>query len=144
VCIFAYGQTGSGKTYTMMGDPANQGIIPRAIQQVFASSKRMEGQGWQFTMTASMLEIYNDEYRDLLPRKRSADVKKHQVGARPPPAATASLSAARHMLPCLGKGCANLPRTWDTHIFSHNSTTRKCLAVAAASGTWDETIISQQ
>lgn len=34
VCIFAYGQTGSGKTYTMFGNEANRGIIPRAMAQV--------------------------------------------------------------------------------------------------------------
>jgi len=28
-CVFAYGQTGSGKTYSMFGDAANQGVIPR-------------------------------------------------------------------------------------------------------------------
>ena len=36
--IAAYGQTGSGKTYTMSGpdaaEPALQGLMPRAIQQV--------------------------------------------------------------------------------------------------------------
>ena len=39
--IFAYGQTGTGKTYTMEGFNADQnveerGIIPRAIEQIFA------------------------------------------------------------------------------------------------------------
>lgn len=50
MCIFAYGQTGSGKTYTMLGNEENRGIIPRAIQQVFASSRQLATQGWAFNM----------------------------------------------------------------------------------------------
>jgi hypothetical protein len=36
VCLFSYGQTGAGKTFTMSGGPTpeQQGIMPRAIQQV--------------------------------------------------------------------------------------------------------------
>lgn len=30
----AYGQTGSGKTHTMLGTPSDQGMIPRAMEQV--------------------------------------------------------------------------------------------------------------
>ncbi len=50
MCIFAYGQTGSGKTYTMLGDEENRGIIPRAINQIFASSRQLATQGWVFNM----------------------------------------------------------------------------------------------
>lgn len=36
VCLFSYGQTGAGKTHTMSGGaaPEQQGIMPRAVQQV--------------------------------------------------------------------------------------------------------------
>ena len=50
VCIFAYGQTGSGKTYTMEGntaDPKKQGMIPRALEQVFRTSQDLKEKGWQ-------------------------------------------------------------------------------------------------
>lgn len=66
VCIFAYGQTGSGKTHTMMGDAFSPGMIPRAMEQILCSSKQLEEQGWAFQLRASMLEIYNEEYKDLL------------------------------------------------------------------------------
>mmetsp|Transcript_11212 Transcript_11212/g.26121 ORF Transcript_11212/g.26121 Transcript_11212/m.26121 type:complete len:101 (-) Transcript_11212:688-990(-) len=33
--IFAYGQTGSGKTHTIMGEPLDLGVVPRAVQDVF-------------------------------------------------------------------------------------------------------------
>ncbi|ONM13363.1 divergent spindle1 [Zea mays] len=73
VCIFAYGQTGSGKTYTMMGKPGNdqKGIIPRSLEQIFKTSRFLESQGWNYSMQASMLEIYNETIRDLLAPGRS-------------------------------------------------------------------------
>jgi kinesin family protein C1 len=79
VCIFAYGQTGSGKTYTMLGIEDNRGIIPRAIDQIFTSSRQLAAQGWTFNMQASMLEIYNEEYKDLLAKKGAPATKKHNV-----------------------------------------------------------------
>ncbi len=55
VCIFAYGQTGSGKTHTMLGTPEERGMIPRAMDQIFASSAAMEAQGWSFDMRVGIL-----------------------------------------------------------------------------------------
>jgi len=48
--------------------------------QVFESSRFLGKQGWRFAMQASMLEIYNEEYKDLLARKKQADAKAHKVG----------------------------------------------------------------
>ncbi|KAJ3204024.1 kinesin-like nuclear fusion protein [Dinochytrium kinnereticum] len=49
VCIFAYGQTGSGKTYTMEGgsldDAESRGMIPLAVEQIFASSSILMTKG---------------------------------------------------------------------------------------------------
>jgi hypothetical protein len=33
--VFAYGVTSSGKTHTMMGTPADPGVVPRAIAALF-------------------------------------------------------------------------------------------------------------
>jgi len=66
VCIFAYGQTGSGKTHTMMGSEGDPGMIPRAMAQVFEHGEQLREQGWEYKMRVSMVEIYNEEYRDLL------------------------------------------------------------------------------
>lgn len=69
VCIFAYGQTGSGKTFTMEGnhgDHEAKGMIPRALEQVFRTSQDLREKGWQYTIEASFLEIYNETIRDLL------------------------------------------------------------------------------
>lgn len=68
VCLFAYGQTGSGKTYTMEGSLASEstyGIIPRALATVFARQEALAKEGWSYTLTCSMVEIYNDAIRDL-------------------------------------------------------------------------------
>jgi kinesin family protein C1 len=67
VCIFAYGQTGSGKTYTMEGEEADKrGIIPRSIEQIFSFKSMLNAMGWNFSIEASCVEIYNDQVRDLL------------------------------------------------------------------------------
>lgn len=68
VCIFAYGQTNSGKTYTMLGGPAPEqaGIIPRALKQLFVEAQGAAAQGWTYEMQVAMLEIYNEEIRDLV------------------------------------------------------------------------------
>jgi kinesin family protein C1 len=68
VCLFSYGQTGSGKTHTMQGsgNGAMRGIIPRAVEQVLSQAKLMQSQKWVFKISASFLEIYNEELKDLL------------------------------------------------------------------------------
>ena len=33
--LFAYGQTSSGKTYTMMGDQRDEGVIPKAVGEIY-------------------------------------------------------------------------------------------------------------
>ncbi|XP_076846703.1 kinesin-like protein KIFC3 isoform X2 [Brachyhypopomus gauderio] len=65
VCIFAYGQTGSGKTYTMEGVPEDPGINQRALRLLFSevSEKKPD---WDYSITVSMVEIYNETLRNLL------------------------------------------------------------------------------
>uniref|UniRef100_A0A8C0S2Z4 Kinesin-like protein n=1 Tax=Canis lupus familiaris TaxID=9615 RepID=A0A8C0S2Z4_CANLF len=65
VCIFAYGQTGAGKTYTMEGTPENPGINQRALQLLF-SEVQEKASDWEYTITVSAAEIYNEVLRDLL------------------------------------------------------------------------------
>ena len=63
VCIFAYGQTGSGKTHTMLGTAEERGMIPRAMDQIFASSAAMEAEGWSFDMKVSKAEHQSEVVR---------------------------------------------------------------------------------
>ncbi|XP_054855771.1 kinesin-like protein KIFC3 [Eublepharis macularius] len=65
VCIFAYGQTGAGKTYTMEGTPENPGINQRALQLLF-SEVQAKASAWDYKITVSVAEIYNEALRDLL------------------------------------------------------------------------------
>ncbi|NXI68372.1 KIF12 protein, partial [Anseranas semipalmata] len=71
--IFAFGQTGSGKTYTLMGPlgqseaqpaaPALLGLMQRSFACLLEQS-RSRGPG--LALSASYLEIYNEQVRDLL------------------------------------------------------------------------------
>ncbi|KAI8332224.1 P-loop containing nucleoside triphosphate hydrolase protein [Chlamydoabsidia padenii] len=65
--IFAYGQTGSGKTYTMEGNldqrTKDSGVIPRVIDNLF---ELLEAKGTEYSVKVSLLELYNEELRDLL------------------------------------------------------------------------------
>ncbi|XP_061427903.1 kinesin-like protein KIFC3 isoform X2 [Lethenteron reissneri] len=65
ICIFAYGQTGSGKTYTMEGTAKAPGINQRALQHLFQEMEERQDE-WRYTLSLSMLEIYNETLRDLL------------------------------------------------------------------------------
>ncbi|CAN0053987.1 unnamed protein product [Ectocarpus sp. 13 AM-2016] len=93
--VFAYGQTGTGKTFTMEGfkrgaSAEDRGIIPRAIEQVFAHIQRNASPRWEtglnrtrsqitphgnlrmrFLVRASYLQIYNEQISDLLKPERN-------------------------------------------------------------------------
>ena len=81
--IFAYGQTGTGKTYTMEGvydDVELRGIIPNAFHHIFHHiDDDSDGANRQYLVTASYLEIYNEEIRDLLSKtyKQKLSIKEH-------------------------------------------------------------------
>jgi kinesin family protein 6/9 len=61
--LFAYGQTGSGKTYTITGPGtrASMGVVPRAIEEVYATMRSEP-----IEVSISYLEIYNNNAFDLL------------------------------------------------------------------------------
>ncbi|KAJ8308445.1 hypothetical protein KUTeg_013319 [Tegillarca granosa] len=56
-------QTGSGKTYSMMGNPGDEGLIPRICKELFSN---MTDQTTSYRTEVSYLEIYNEKVRDLL------------------------------------------------------------------------------
>jgi kinesin family member C1 len=76
VCIFCYGQTGSGKTYTMS---AEDGMIPRAVRQIYDTAKSLEEKGWQYSIEGSFIEVYNENLNDLLGKPDEFDKKKHEI-----------------------------------------------------------------
>jgi len=70
--VFAYGQTGTGKTYTMEGidTPQHQGIIPRAVTDIFDFIMNQANAETKFLVRASYLQIYNEQIMDLLSPER--------------------------------------------------------------------------
>ncbi|GAM85869.1 hypothetical protein ANO11243_038780 [Dothideomycetidae sp. 11243] len=76
VCIFCYGQTGSGKTFTMS---SVDGMIPRAVTQIYDTAKSLEEKGWIYTMEGSFIEVYNDTLNDLLGKAEDWEKKKHEI-----------------------------------------------------------------
>ncbi|XP_075221489.1 kinesin-like protein 3A [Lycorma delicatula] len=69
VTILAYGQTGSGKTFTMGTNYSPdgkypKGIIPLAVEDIF--KKINSDDEWEFTATASFIELYQEQLYDLL------------------------------------------------------------------------------
>ncbi|KAK4355138.1 hypothetical protein RND71_024109 [Anisodus tanguticus] len=69
VCIFAYGQTGSGKTYTMSGPDLTTeetwGVNYRALRDLFNTTKERR-EMIEYEVGVQMIEIYNEQVRDLL------------------------------------------------------------------------------
>ncbi|KRH60337.1 hypothetical protein GLYMA_05G233900v4 [Glycine max] len=69
VCIFAYGQTGSGKTYTMTGPNGATsetiGVNYRALNDLFKIATSRESL-IDYEIGVQMVEIYNEQVRDLL------------------------------------------------------------------------------
>ncbi|GAB1213339.1 hypothetical protein ATERTT37_002488 [Aspergillus terreus] len=76
VCIFCYGQTGSGKTYTMS---SLDGMIPRAVHQIYETATGLEEKGWRYTMEGNFVEVYNENLNDLLGKAEELDKKKHEI-----------------------------------------------------------------
>ena len=83
--VFAYGQTGTGKTHTMEGDvmdPNEKGVIPRSVEAIFDRLGHKDKYS-EFSVSASYLEIYNEELTDLLV-ELPVTLKKAPI--KPPPA----------------------------------------------------------
>jgi len=118
--VLAYGQTGSGKTHTMGSSSVDtvlledQGIIPRAVRQIFdeIEQRKLAQPGWSCQVLVSFLEIYNEEFKDLLDTQPLVGTKGRTgislqgahgsiqvIGAR-----EESVCAYEDMLQCLEKG----------------------------------------
>ena len=75
--VFAYGQTGTGKTHTMEGNltiDEEKGVIPRAVESIFHRLGNSDKYS-EFSVSASYLEIYNEEMTDLLVELPTAAAK---------------------------------------------------------------------
>ncbi|KAF8033038.1 hypothetical protein BT93_D1811 [Corymbia citriodora subsp. variegata] len=115
VCIFAYGQTGSGKTYTMSGPSASSredwGVNYRALNDLFqiAQSRRTTV---LYEVAVQMVEIYNEQVRDLLssdgPQKRLGIWNTAQPnGLAVPDASMHSVKSTSDVLELMSIGLTN-------------------------------------
>jgi kinesin family protein 4/21/27 len=140
--ILAYGQTGSGKTHTIMGpsaslaasvqDQVNAGVIPRAIQNMFAllqqagekhnhlqeveedkkedddDDDECRGQTYQFEVRVQFLEVYGEDIRDLLVAQQgSHKLTIRDVGLEEPEVVGASeqkVDSSEEAILCLTRG----------------------------------------
>ncbi|CAM5998905.1 unnamed protein product [Sphagnum balticum] len=84
VCIFAYGQTGTGKTFTMEGCEGNRGVNYRTLEELFHVASLRQGL-IKYEISVSVLEVYNEQIRDLLapPLTMDQTPKKLEVKQMP-------------------------------------------------------------
>ncbi|GFY97654.1 di-glucose binding protein with Kinesin motor domain-containing protein [Actinidia rufa] len=101
VCIFAYGQTGTGKTFTMEGTNEARGVNFRTLEELFHIIEERRGQ-FQYEISVSVLEVYNEQIRDLL-------VSGTQPGA-------AKRLEIRHV----GEGIHHVPGLAEAHVNNMN------------------------
>ncbi|ORY92757.1 P-loop containing nucleoside triphosphate hydrolase protein [Leucosporidium creatinivorum] len=64
--VFAYGPSNSGKTHTMSGYVGDHGIIPRAVQDLFASAESLRNPNTIVSLRISFMELWRDQCRDLM------------------------------------------------------------------------------
>lgn len=116
VCIFAYGQTGSGKTYTMSGpngsSKENLGVNYRALNDLFYISQTRKNT-FTYEVDVQMVEIYNEQVRDLLanndgPQKK-LDIRNasQQNGLVVPNANVRSVSSTADVVELMTHGMMN-------------------------------------
>ncbi|PIN20753.1 Kinesin (KAR3 subfamily) [Handroanthus impetiginosus] len=78
LCIFAYGQTGTGKTFTMEGTEMNRGVNYRTLEELYKiANERTET--FTYNISVSVLEVYNEQIRDLLAVETSKKLEIKQA-----------------------------------------------------------------
>ncbi|CAB4277106.1 unnamed protein product [Prunus armeniaca] len=106
VCIFAYGQTGSGKTFTMEGTEEARGVNFRTLEELFRTIRERE-KLYRYDVSVSVLEVYNEQIRDLL-------VSGNQPGAASKRLEIRQVSEGIHHVPGLVEAQVNnMSEVWE-------------------------------
>ncbi|XP_043689012.1 kinesin-like protein KIN-14Q isoform X2 [Telopea speciosissima] len=106
VCIFAYGQTGSGKTFTMEGTEEARGVNYRTLEELFHIIKDRKGL-FHYEISVSVLEVYNEQIRDLL-------VPGSQSGVTPKKLEIRQVAEGIHHVPGLVEAHVNnMNEVWE-------------------------------
>ncbi|XP_050279572.1 kinesin-like protein KIN-14Q isoform X4 [Quercus robur] len=98
VCIFAYGQTGTGKTFTMEGTEDARGVNFRTLEELFRIISERQ-KLCRYDVSVSVLEVYNEQIRDLL-----------VSGAQP------GVAAKRLEVRQVGEGTHHVPGLVEAHV----------------------------
>ncbi|XP_020540493.1 kinesin-like protein KIN-14Q isoform X2 [Jatropha curcas] len=98
VCIFAYGQTGTGKTFTMEGTDEARGVNFRILEEIFRIIKDRH-ELFRYDVSVSVLEVYNEQIRDLL-----------GSGSQP------GVAAKRLEIRQVGEGLHHVPGLVEAHV----------------------------
>lgn len=115
VCIFAYGQTGSGKTYTMsgpntFGQGTDLGVNYRALNDLFMITEYRRD-AFQYEIGVQMIEIYNEQVRDLLSAPGSSvkklEIRNHHSQLNVPDACLMSVTSKDDVLELMKIGGRN-------------------------------------
>eukprot|EP00891_Asterochloris_glomerata_P008974 jgi/Astpho2/8974/e_gw1.00133.97.1_t len=129
VCIFAYGQTGSGKTHTMQGPKEDPGISTRALNHLFQLAAELAS-SQEVRIMASLLEVYNEQLRDLLRPESSAKLEVHEntEGFNVPGLTMAEVRSMSEVEKLLRFGAANRTVS-STRMNQHSSRSHQVLTV---------------
>ncbi|XP_056409550.1 kinesin-like protein KIFC3 [Hyla sarda] len=132
VCIFAYGQTGSGKTYTMEGTAENPGINQQALCALYQEMEARRGL-WSYSVSLSMVEIYNEVIRDLLSKdpQEKLDIKLNPDGSGQlhlPGLTRKEVKSLRHIRKILSLGKRNRA-TFCTNMNERSSRSHALLTI---------------
>lgn len=63
--VFAYGATGAGKTFTMLGSPAQPGIVFHTMVDLYNRVEQLREEK-TCEIAVCYVEVYNEQIRDLL------------------------------------------------------------------------------
>ena len=85
--VVAFGQVGSGKTYTISGPEEGVrefsnvkktawGLIPRIVSRLFAEIRSFKSNGVDVDVEASFVEVYQEQWNDLLSGEKNLKVDK--------------------------------------------------------------------
>lgn len=57
-------------------DTESEGMIPRAVTQIFETAESLKEKGWAYQISCQFLEIYNENLHDLL---GTGEQKRHDI-----------------------------------------------------------------
>uniref|UniRef100_A0A0E0BM21 Kinesin motor domain-containing protein n=1 Tax=Oryza glumipatula TaxID=40148 RepID=A0A0E0BM21_9ORYZ len=137
VCIFAYGQTGSGKTFTMVPNLSDSGpkvlteeglgVNYRALNDLF-NIQAQRKDTFCYEISVQMIEIYNEQVRDLL-QNETVDIKNSsQKGIAVPDANIVPVTSTSDVIDLMNLGQKNRA-VCSTAMNDRSSRSHSCLTV---------------